>query len=62
MFIFDVQARACGAAKLTCSCRMHSKRVCETWRWRVREGHAVEGGVGTGQKAVAEGEQIERGW
>lgn len=45
---------------------LSSKRVCETWRQCVRVRHTVgftvKRGVGTGQTAVAEGEQIERGW
>lgn len=45
---------------------LSSKRACETWRQCVREGHTVgltmKRRWGTGQTAVAEGEQIERGW
>lgn len=45
---------------------LSSKRVCETWKQCVREGHTVgltvKRGVGTGQTVVAEGKQIERGW
>lgn len=43
-----------------------SVRACETWSQCVREGHTagldVKRGLGTGQKRVAEGEQIERSW
>lgn len=42
---------------------LSGKRVCETWRRCVREGHKVgltgKRGVGTARTEVAEGEQIE---